>query len=554
MKNASLLPPLPLPRHWQDKIQRLPPLTHLAVALIINLLSLALPVMMLQVYDRIIPHKSYGTLLLLTVGVCVALAFDALLRILRAWLVGWSAASYEHAAGCAALGHLAGSEIGAFEQSSTGEHLQNFAALGRMREFASGQGLIAMVDLPFAAIFLALIAYLGGALAFVPLTLLLLFSFSAGAAGRRLRRALETRRAADDEKSSLMVSILSGIHTVKALALESVLLRRFEAAQGHVTAESYRVALASGLAGTLSAAFGQLSLILTAAAGAMMVLEHHLSIGGLSACSFLAGRAIQPVQRVLGTWLRLQDMAISRRQAEKIFTLPLQPRAAAAPAFAPSGRVVVENLSFAYRDGAPVFDDVSFSLEPGECLALSGARGCGKTTLLQLLAGLLVPSGGNLRVDDIDPVLYSLSSLRGHIGYMPQNGAIFRGSILDNLTGFRDGDAAVAGARAAAEDLGLDAVIDILPRGYQTMLHDTGADPVPPGVKQRIALARALAARPSLLLFDDADRALDKEGYNRLFRLMGRLKGRTTLVIASEDRNLLSFADTVYALGERHDG
>ena len=540
---------MPLPESYEKNVHKLSAPHHLAIALILNLLSLALPIMMLQVYDRIIPHQSYGTLVVLTMGVMVALAFDAALRTVRAWLVGWSAASHEHAAGCAALERLTAADMPSFEKNSAGEHLQNLGALSRLREFHSGQAMLALIDLPFASIFLLLIAYLGGILVLVPLALLVLFFLTARFAGANLKATLEKRSLADDRKSSFVVSVLTGIHTAKSLAMESALMRRFEALQDDVTEDSYRVALASGAATTLSAAFGQLSAIATAAAGCVLVLEGHLSVGGLSACTLLGGRAIQPIQRVLGTWLRLQDLTIAKEQADRLFELPVQKREKAAPAFAPQGRLVIERATFSYSpELTPLLNDISLSIEPGQVIAIGGDKASGKSTLLQMMAGLLVPQTGLVRIDDIDPAHYSLSSLAGRIGYMPQQGMIFRGTILENMTGFRNDEDSVRRAKEAGFDLGLDIVIDLLPRGYQTVLSDTAADPVPPGIKQRIALVRTLMHNPALLLFDDADRALDKEGYNRLFRTMGRLKGRCTLIMVSHDQNLLSLADRFYHL------
>ena len=542
------LQPLPLPPSYQAKIQKLSVPHQLMIALMLNLLSLALPIMMLQIYDRIIPHQSYGTLVVLIVGVLIALAFDAMLRMMRAWLVGWSAASQEHAAGCAAVERLTCADLASFEKLSAGEHLQNLTALGRLREFYSGQAMIALIDLPFASIFLALIAYLGGVLVAVPLLLLCLFFLCALATGKQLKRALERRTAADDRKASFVVSVLSGIHTAKSIAMESALMRRFETVQESVTNESYRVALASGAATTLSAAFGQLSLIATAAAGCYLVINGQLTVGGLSACTLLAGRAIQPIQRVLGTWLRLQDLTIARTQAELLFTMPAQKRNAATPVFATQGRLVLDRVSYSYQPSHALLNDISLIVEPGQVVAIDGDKASGKSTLLQLIAGIIEPQSGMVRIDDVDPASYALSSIAGRVGYLPQHGSIFRGTILENITGFRNDDDTIRRAKEAGADLDLDCIVDLLPRGYHTMLSDTAADPVPPGIKQRIALVRVLMNEPALLLFDDADRALDKEGYNRLFRLIGRLKGRCTLIMISHDQNLRSFADQFFHL------
>lgn len=525
---------------------------QMGIALMVNILSLALPIMMLQIYDRIIPHQSYSTLIMLVLGVVIALTMDAGLRLMRAYLAGYVAAAHEHEAASEAVTRLMRSDLVAYAQSSTGTHLQNLNALSRLREFYSGQALMALVDLPFVVLFLALIAYLGGWLVLVPLVLLVTFVMAAVMSGNTLKNALERRAFDEDRKSSFIVSVLTGIHTVKALAMESFLLRKFIERQKDVTKDSYDVAMASGVSTILSAAFGQLSLILTATFGCLFVLNDSLSLGGLSACTLLAGRTIQPVQRVLGAWLRMQDLAISREQAEKLFTIPVHLRMRNV-VFEAEGRVSLQNLSFGYNSALPpLLDDISLEIEPGEVVAINGDKGSGKSTLLQLIAGVLAPLQGCVFLNGINPAHYSMSDLEAHVGYLPQHGMIFKGTLLENITGFRDEPEIIAAAKDAAKLLGLDQVVHGLPRGYQTVLNDSPADPVPPGIKQRIALTRILARKPSIVLFDDADRALDKDGYNLLFGLMGGMRGKCTMIIVSHDQNLLSLTDRFYYLRDGH--
>jgi ATP-binding cassette, subfamily C, bacterial LapB len=541
---------LPLPEKYRRRAFRASAAWQLLIALYLNILSLAVPIMMLQVYDRIIPHQALGTLTLLLVGVGVALAIDAALRVVRAYVTSFSAASQEHAANTAALDHLARVDLGAFSQDSSGVQMQRLAALGRLREFQSGQALSALIDLPFASVFLLMIYFLGGKLVFVPLGMLALFVLVSRYAGWRLRKALEFRADSDDRKFSFIISVLTGIHTAKSLGAEALLMRRFEREQVDVTRSSYDVARASGFAATLSAGFSQSVLIFAGAYGALLVIDGELSVGALSACSFLAGRALQPVQRVLGTWLRYQDYGVSRQQADALFGLPVQLRTEQ-KLNQPSGAILLQNVTLVPAHGnAPRFTELFLKVDPGEIVAIRGEKGTGKSALLQLIAGILVPSSGTISVDGMDPAQHGLSELHAHIGYLPQQGAIFRGTILENLTGFTKDESAVESAKASCRQLGLDAVIDQLPKGYFTQLFDTPADPIPPGVKQRIAIARVLRRQPSILLFDDADRNLDKEGYNRLFSLMGRLKGRTTIVLVTADQNLTSFADRTYRLAE----
>ena len=542
------LTPLALPKFYKDKSYKLPIARQLAIALMLNILSLALPIMMLQVYDRIIPHQSYGSLAVLAVGVLTALAMDATLRLIRAYLASWTASSHEHAASCAALEVFARADLNEFEKTTAGEHLQNLSSLGRLREFYSGQAWTALIDLPFALIFLSLIAYLGGMLVLVPILLLGLFFINAALTGSTLRKALEDRSVSDDHKASFVVSVLKGIHTVKSLSFESFLLRRFESVQTNVSQDSYRVASASGSAGIMSATFGQLSLIMTATAGFFLVLNGSLSVGGLSACTLLAGRCIQPVQRVLATWLRLQDLGVAREQADTLFALPVLNRVEKTQIVS-QGRIRIEDICYGLTsDKGSELDHIFLEVSPGSIVAITGSNGTAKSILLQIIAGTVRPDSGSVYIDDINPCEHTLSELRNLIGYLPQDGSIFKGTILENLTGFRYDEQTIEDAKEAGAELGLDTVIDLMAQGYHTPLTDSASDPIPPGVKQRVSLSRILTNKPAILLFDDADRALDKDGYNLLFRLIGRLKGKATIVLVTQDQNLMSFADQFFHL------
>lgn len=543
-----LSPTLPLPPELAAESARLSSTWQILLALAINLLTLALPIMSVQIYDRIVPNAAYTTLALLVAGVITALLLEGFLRLARGYLAGWMAATQEHAASRAGLARLMCADFAYYNRKGISAHLQNFQALSRLREYYGGQTLGALVDLPFIAVFLAMLAYIGRELVLVPIALLLLFLIIAVYAGGRLRRALETRSEADSQKFNYILAILANVHRVKALGMETSIRRRFETLQADGTVQSYKVARASGFAGSISAAFSQLSVILTVTAGSYFVLRGDMSVGGLSACTLLAGRCLQPVQRVLGTWLRLQDLSLSHEHATALLTLPSQPRSEAALPTA-RGRVDLNNVTFRYdNDHAPVVTELTLSIEPGETIAIIAEKGSGKSTLLQLMAGLLIPETGEVLIDGINPTAYAASTLRHHIGYLPQRGMIYKGTLLENLTGFEDDDEIVAAVKVHCRRLGLDTVIDQMPKGYGTQLSDSWSDPIPPGVKQRIAMARALRHQPAVILFDDADQALDKEGYNRLFGFIGGLRRRSTLVIVSQDENLLTLADRTLVL------
>jgi ATP-binding cassette subfamily C protein LapB len=272
-----------------------------------------------------------------------------------------------------------------------------------------------------------------------------------------------------------------------------------------------------------------------------------MGTGGLAACVLLSGRIMQPIQRALSLWARFQSFFIDRKELDAIFELPQRRNSSAGQNKQPEGGLVFDDVSFRYSPSAPpLFSHINLSLKPGDSIAISGASGSGKTTLLNLAIGLLEPTNGSISVDDASPHLVNPTILNTHIGYLPEQGSIFYGTIRENLTFF--GSINEQDAMIAAHMLGIDETVAVLPAGYETQLTDNVTDPVPPGLKQRIAIARVLANKPRIILFDNADRGLDKYGYNKIFSLLGRLRPRTVLVIISDDRNILRLADREYFL------
>jgi len=186
--------------------------------LVINLLALAMPIMMLQTYDRILPSHGVGTLVLLISGVICAVIIEVGLRLARSYLTGWSGAVFEHKTACAAMSHLLHSNVQEFEQHGAGAYIQKMAAISRLRSFYSGQALMTMVDLPFVLTFLFLIAYIGGNLVFVPLTLFLLFCIISWIVGMRLKREVREQDFSDKIRYNFLIETLTGIHTIKSHA------------------------------------------------------------------------------------------------------------------------------------------------------------------------------------------------------------------------------------------------------------------------------------------------------------------------------------------------
>lgn len=520
----------------------------LAVAsLFLNILGLAMPMSLLQVYDRILPNKSTGTMILLLLSVLGALALESLLNFGRSWVTGWVGARFEHKASCEALRCLTMTGIDNFETEGAGVHLERMNSLATVREFYAGQALLTILDLPFALLYLGLVALMGGYLVLVPVFLLAAFGFAAMKVGHSLRGAIQKRISADDRRFNFIIEVLGGIHSVKAMSMEAQMVRRYERLQ-ESCAESYHgVALKSANALGVSSFFSQMTTITVAAFGSLVVMDGNMTTGGLAACSLLAGRAMAPLQKALGVWTRFQTFLLARERLEEIFKLPAEAAGNLPKMESIRGRLELEGVSFRFGDKAPdIISDASISIQEGECIAILGGNGSGKTTLLTLMQGAIRPKTGRVLIDGLDVTQYDPQSVRDKIAYLPQMGVLFQGTILQNITMFRPELEDVAVETAAL--LGLDEVVATMPMGFDSSVGDGAYDSLPRGIKQRIAIARALVNNPRIVLFDEANTAVDGAGDNFLRVWLERAKGKRTLVLVTHRPSLVKLADRVFDL------
>lgn len=520
----------------------------LAVAsLFLNVLGLALPMALLQVYDRILPNKSTGTMVLLMAGVLGALLLESILTFARSYVTGWIGARFEHKAGCEAIDRLVMTSIDNFEKEGSGVHLERLNSLATVREFYAGQALLTLLDLPFALIYLALVALMGGWLVLVPIVLLVMFALSAMKIGTTLRDAIEKRMIADDRRFNFLIEVLGGIHSVKAMAMESQMVRRYERLQESCAEGYYTVALRSANALGVSSFFSQVTTIAVAAFGSVIVMNGDMTTGGLAASSLLAGRSMAPIQKALGVWTRFQSFVLASGRLEKLFALPPEAEKNLPKMPSTKGKLELEGVSFAFDAKLPtVIDTASISIEAGECIAIAGGNGSGKTTLLTLMQGALRPTQGRVMIDGIDVTQYEPQSVRDQIAYLPQSGVLFQGTILQNITMFRSEFDDIAVETAGL--LGLDEVVATMAYGFDTPVGDGAYDSLPRGIKQRIAIARALVNNPRIVLFDEANTAVDSAGDNFLRVWLERAKGKRTLVLVTHRPSLVKLADRVFDL------
>ncbi len=515
---------------------KISPVQLIVPTLFISFLSLALPLLTLQVYDRILPNPESGTLSVLIGGVCVALALEFLLRLCRSYRLGWSAATYEHKMSCQATDHVLNTDLSSLNRNSSGENLNRMSAIGKLRDFYNGYDLVTYTELSFVALYLGLIAYIAGPLVFIPVAVLSVFIISSVLMGNWLNNALNARDQADDKRYNFLIESLQGIHTIKSFSLEKQFQRRYERLQQNATLANYDVTEATANTFNAATIYAHIMLASVITFGAWQVLQGDITSGALIASILLSGRVMQPIQRALGLWTRYQDFTVARKKVEDLFNIPvIDHNSVQIVTPEKEGSLMIKNLS-----AGRIFQNVNLDVNLGECIQITGNHGCGKTTLLKMITGLYACDSGQILIDGHAPENYTPQELLNHIGYMPTQGVIFRGTIRDNLTRF--GTIPQDQVKHIAAMLGIEADIARLPRGFDTWMEGTEQDTVPPGMRQRIAMARTLAAKPRIILFDNADRNLDREGYRQIHALLGRLKEKVSLIMVTDDKNLSRLA------------
>ena len=521
---------------------------HVATAVVvsfgINLLYLALPLYMLQVYDRVLASRSLPTLVMLTVACLIALGTLAALDVIRSKVLLKSGQRLDH--------HLAprvfaASLRGAGDEVGTRAHaLRN---LDTLRHVASGSSVHAVLDAPWATIYVAvifLIHPLLGAAALVCGAVLISLAMLNQV---RTRRALSESHAAANRSLAIAQAGMRSAEVVHALGMVEDLSRRWRR-------ERHSVLALNAIAGSTAAWIGGMTkfcrLFMQAvilALGAYLVIDQSLTAGGMLAATIILGRALQPVEQLVGSWPQLH--AARRAFDDLCVTLGELPTATQRLSLPrPRGRLQLENVAYAVPGiERLVLKGIALSLEPGEVLGIVGPTAAGKSTLARIITGVSRPTAGTVRLDGAELSGWSREDLGAYVGYLPQNVELLHGTVGENICRFKEAtsDSIVGAARMA----GAHDTILRLRDGYETRIGDSACH-LSGGQRQRIALARAVFGNPCLVVLDEPNASLDGTGEAALVECVGRLRqSGTTVVIISHRIGALHLADKVLHL---HDG
>ncbi|GAA3940833.1 type I secretion system permease/ATPase [Litoribacillus peritrichatus] len=513
-----------------------------AFSAVINILMLVPAIYMLQVYDRVLASGNQFTLLMLTglalglYGLMGALEWVRSLLVIR---IGDQLdealnqrvydASFEH--------QLSGAQSGTFQAAQD---------LSQVRQFMTGSALFAFFDAPWFPVYLLVLFLFHpwlGALALAGAVILLVLALINE---RWSKRPLEASSQWASKSNQMATAQLRNADVIEAMGLLSrlrqrwLLLHRQSLAQQCLASE--RSALINAMTKTSRTALQSLMLGL----GAYLAVQGEISAGMMVAGSILVGRMLAPVEQLIGAWRQWTNVQIARDRLNTLLTAyPVKP--VGLPLAKPEGHLLLESLSVV-APGAkqPCLMNLTFSLEAGETLAVVGASGSGKSSLAKALVGVWKPRLGKVRLDGADLQNWDKESLGPHIGYLPQDVALFAGSITDNIARF--GAVDPEQVFAAARQAGVHELILSLPKGYDTELADGGMG-LSGGQKQRIGLARALYGQPALMVLDEPNANLDEHGEKALAEAIKQMKeAGQTVVLITHKLGVLALTDKVLAL------
>ena len=508
---------------------------------VINLLALALPLSIMQVYDRVIPNRSFSTLAWLFFGLAIALIIDFVLKTSRSVLLSWQATRFARNVENEGVARFLRAPNGGFEREPAAVHVNRYGAAAALADYHSGQARLVLIDLPFVVIALLVMAIVGGAMVLVPASLFFGFAGLAIGRAREFRRILDARTTQDNRKYDFIAEVLTGIHTVKVMAMEPQMQRRFERLQEAV-AKTTMSSISTGQANqTAALLFGSVSQLVVVAIGGSQVINDQLTMGALAACTMLSGQILQPLLRAISLWTEKET--VDHRRAEVKSLLDLPSAEVRLEIDTPvKGNIRFENV--VYRHPTDLNHTLAvgdISIEAGAMIGLKGKESSGRTTLLKLIQGEIEPTAGRVTVDGVSTLAPQFAAVRRHIAYVGAVPVIFSGTIMENLTMF--GPEKRDFARKMAQLLGLEATINLLPDGYETKLGEGIGDDLPMSIAQQVNIVRALTNRPRVLALDEANMLLDAIAEPALIKALNCLRGSLTVLVVTHRPSLLALCD-----------
>ncbi len=506
-----------------------------------NLLSLAVPMAMIHIYDRVIPNRGLETLTVLGAVVFGSILAEILLRGARRHILERAAERFEIAAYPAAVRALVMRDPTVGERVSQGDLYRGVMGIDRLRNIHAGETSMALLDLPFAFLFLAIIVLISPAAGLTVFIVLTISFLVLRVARHRVLIMQRKRKENEAQRHSFLTETLRGLDVVKGMRIESFMLRRYErllAGSADISADTARsVQMAQGF----TAAVGTLTPLLMGSIGALMVIEGEMTVGALAAVILLTSRIIQPILRVEAFLAGVENVRQDREELEDVLAAPFI-RAGNEP-MREVQSLVLSKVSTEVSHITPIaFSNVELALERGDCLALKGPTKISQSAFLQLIAGNLALSSGDITINGRSLFSYRIEDRQKHIRYLGASNALVEGTLIENMTAFQPRtyrDRAVQ----LAQEIGIEASISQSRDGFELRVGSGAKAQLHKSLSDAALIVGGLVTDPDVVLFDDANAALDRETDGNLLKMLEKDRPNRITIIVSSRPSFLRLAN-----------
>lgn len=542
-------------RHWfWHAVQGGAPLYRdsLIASFLINLFALTLPLVSMNVYDRVVPNQAFATLWVLAIAALVILSFDFLMKMIRGYMLDLASKRIDVSLSALIMERVLGVRMAA-KPASVGAFAANLRSFETIRDFIASASITTLIDLPFVLIFLITIIWISPLMA-LPVVLggvaMLLFGTLIQDKMKTLTEA--TLRAAS-QRNAQLVENLAELETIKILAAEGQQQGRWEQATLYLSQIGARLKLLAAAATNFSGFVQQIVSIIVMVIGVYLIISGDTSQGGVIAAVMLAGRAMTPMGQMVGLLTQYHNARISLGSLDTFMKLPVEREHNATFFHRPGFRGDIEfvAVNFNYPDNpAQALHNISFKIKAGERVAIIGRIGSGKSTLQKLIMSLYQPDSGSVRIDGIDIKQIDPTELRRHIGYVPQEAMLFYGSMRQNIAmgAPYSHDASI---EAAAELAGLTEFINSHPQGYDMMIGERG-ESLSGGQRKAVTIARALLNTPPILLMDEPTSNMDSHAETHFRQTLQTVMPGKTLFINTHHSSMLELVDRLIIIDKGH--
>ncbi|MES2770853.1 MAG: type I secretion system permease/ATPase [Pseudomonadota bacterium] len=522
----------------------------IGAAFLINMFALVMPLFSMNVYDRVVPNNAIETLWMLALGVSLVICMDYVVRLLRGHFIDLASARIDVKLSALIMERVLGMRLEG-RPASVGSFSASLRSFESVRDFIASATVTALIDLPFASIFLIAIMFVAWPLALIPIVGLIVGIVYAYIIQHRMHELAETNFRAMAVRNASLIESLTALETIKTQGAEGVVQNKWERSSAFLARTGAQSRLLSASVTNGAATITQIVNVLLIIAGVYMIQAHELTMGGLISVTMLGGRAIMPLTQAVGLLLQYQNAQMALVTLDKLMAQPVERPDAAAFIHRPDirGEIEFRDVSFTYpgQDEAALHN-ISLHISPGEHVVLLGRTGSGKSTLQKLMLGLYQPSSGVVRIDGIDLRQLDPADLRRNVGFVGQEAILFYGTLRENISigaPYAE-DAAIV---AAAEVAGLSQFVNRHPKGFDMLIGERG-ESLSGGQRQEVAIARAVLMEPPVLFLDEPTSAMDFATEHQFKERLKAFAANKTMVIVTHRTSLIELATRIIVVDE----